>query len=404
MSHVCQPKPITSMTLLWAAAAVVAAYCLFARDLDSEPFFADESADIAQSFYYRLAATGQWNHVDWLHPAAYDHTPVFKYLIGFSLHRAGYQTPRSVRPWERWMSGDFAAPKDPGILRAARIPMMIGAVFGCLMMFWLAWQLVGTTAGLLAAFLLAASPLYFTHARRAMADDLTQALVLAGLVAFVALARGVEQTPRRWLRLGAIVLAGGLACGLAAATKLNGATAGLAIGLSTVAAVTALLVSAERTRESVHRALYLLLGSLLMGLVAVAVFIGINPYFYARPQLPAATPVVGAPLVVEGQPRTSQWLQGIRSLADQGVLGRLQYLLHHRTGGLQEARQRFPTTTCRCPGTDSGPSSKRAWGAGQRRDTCLFRQRSSGWFPSCWLFRWLCAMRGWTVAPSFVMA
>ncbi|MFO0949175.1 MAG: hypothetical protein U1D30_25235 [Planctomycetota bacterium] len=174
---------------LGALGVLIGSAAYFHHGLEEEPFFADESADIAQTYYYRLAKSGDWNHSDWIHPAAYDHLPVFKYLIGGYLDLAGYgeKIPRSTSDWEWWIGGHFDPPRDVELLHAARIPMLWGAVLGCVMIYVLASQLEGPKTGLLAAALLALSPDYYTHARRVMADDLTQGLVMAGLAIFLAM-------------------------------------------------------------------------------------------------------------------------------------------------------------------------------------------------------------------------
>lgn len=326
----------------WVVALV--ATTAFAYHLDREKFFADESAYIAHSYYYRLLTSGQWNSPDWLHPAAYDSPPLFKYLIGFALHRAGYATPTSLRPAEQWYAGHFDPPADPGMLRAARIPMLLGAVLGCGMMFLLGRTLFGPATGFLAALFLGLSPLYYTHARRAMGDDLAQGLVLLGLWGFVQLATPRDDQPW-WLKVWRFLLAAvlsGVGNGLAASTKLNGA-----VGAVVVAAFAVLLCLAEafrpgRPADKLRRIGAFLFGAALSGAIAVGLFVALNPYFYAHPDLSTLETASGNTIVVAGQKYPAAYAAELTRLANMGVLERVQAMARYRTEALHESVNSFP--------------------------------------------------------------
>src|SRR5262249_13765303 len=80
----------------WFLGVVVflTATLVFALGMLSEPHFADESAFVAQSYFYDLAVQGDRHDSAWLEYPAYDLPPLPKYLIGVALHTAGFQTPR----------------------------------------------------------------------------------------------------------------------------------------------------------------------------------------------------------------------------------------------------------------------------------------------------------------------
>lgn len=337
---------------LGAVVVLVASAFWFYHDLEEEPFFADESADIAQTYYYQLAKTGDWNHADWVHPAAYDHLPVFKYLIGGYLDMVGYgdKIPRSTSSWEWWITGHFDAPSDPGLLRAARIPMLWGAVFGCVMIHVLGCQAVGPKTGLLAAGLLALSPVYYTHARRAMADDLTQGLVMAGLAAFIALvkwrngAAALRQptgdAPSKALflnlRFWCLAVSCGIAAGLAAATKLNGAVLTLALAFFTVLAVIAATFPFRNGLPRGRQRLFIIGVGGIVASVSLIVFVGLNPYFFARPEFDEAGRAVGA-----SKRRSPEFHDAIREVASLSLAGRFRQILVHRVDGLKQATVHF---------------------------------------------------------------
>ena len=321
-------------TALWFVGVVLAATCWFGWDLAGEPYFIDEGADLAQTYYYRLAGPAAIDHPDWLHYAAYDRPPVFKVLIGAALRLGGRPVPTSLEPAERWW-------QDPGyriehlkaMLPVGRWVMLLGAALGCGFVFLLAGRVAGTTAGVLAATLLAGSPLYFTHARRAMPDCMVQGqvaltlwLAAAGVAALTA--------PGRRLRGGLGLAVAGILCGVTAATKLNGAVAAVALALAGAAWLL------RDLRAGGGRRTWILAGGLLLaGTLSVAAFVAVNPFLYSRPTLPAAT---GAAVVVAGRPRTAAWLEETRRLRDLSALGRLRFMIDHRTGALAQGKELFP--------------------------------------------------------------
>ncbi|MBI3463654.1 MAG: hypothetical protein HY000_11440 [Planctomycetes bacterium] len=239
------PVGLRPGTILAGLAVVLFATWWIFRGLADEPHFADESAMIAQSYYYTLFKSGRWNHPDWLHYAAFDHPPLPKYFFGLSLELAGKRVPQSIEWWMNWSGyvwengqwvrskgGDFRPPEDPGVLYWARVPAAVFGVGGVLAAFFVGLQMRGRLVGILAAMLLLANPLYFTHARRAMSDSFAECLVIGSVA--VGLWGGRELWAAKFCRWRWVVfmVAEAVLCGLAALAKLNGGVAAvMALGL-----------------------------------------------------------------------------------------------------------------------------------------------------------------------------
>lgn len=298
--------------------------------LPQEPFFDDESATLAHTYYYRLVMEGRFHDVDWLHPASYDHLQVGRLLAGAALDAGGFDVPTSVQPMEEWWrqatTTGVEPPDDWGQLLAARWAMLVGAALGCTMTFIVGRMLVGPLTGFLAAALLALSPVYARHARLALADDWAQALLLAGLAVWMAMSRRAAERPWRIGRGLSLALSAGVLFGLAAQTKLNGGI-GLAAMLAAVLVVSA-LVPLSKLRPTVASVATWAAGSVVAAATAVAVFIAIHPYFYAQPDLGR-----------RDHP-SPEWVEKIAvPLVKLSVVGRLGNVLRHRSDTLDEMLQ-----------------------------------------------------------------
>lgn len=322
----------------------------FARGLRDEPFFRDEGATLAHTYYYRLVKEGRFHHVDWLHQASYDHLQPCRMLVGVVLDARGYPPPESIAGMEEWWRGggwtpDSAEPADRGRLEAARWPMLLVAAFGCSMIFVLGRMLVGPTTGLLAALFLAASPLYTTHARRALVDDPVQALILAAFACAVASAKRTTGAGRSAASSLWAAGAAGLFLGLAVGAKLNALVAPAAV--VALAAATLLWALASRGRRGPSAAsLAVYFAGVLVSLAAAAVlFFAVHPYFYANPDLPAPSDGDGPEVLVDGAPRSREWIEkSVRPLAEASVWGRLTHMLRYRQEQMDATlrENRFP--------------------------------------------------------------
>lgn len=325
-------------TLLLAATVVVWSGWRLLSTLDSEPHFADESAMIAQSYYYRLLRTGSWNHPDWLHYAAFDHPPLPKYAFGAALELSGQAVPANLDRWmtwsgyrrvgDRWVKspggGDFSPP-DPRILYWARVPSVLFGTAGILLCFMAGVLIHGRTHGLLAALLLAFNPLYATHARRAMSDSFAECAVLATFVSVLWGWRDIwsPQLHRgRWLLW---IACASLSAGMAALAKLNGGVATVIALAMTSSGGVAVLWSGRRRANSSdqprpHRGNLIAVPFALIavGVLSFAVFASLNPFLTAQP------------------PRSLLNAQQ-QNLAEMNVIGRARFLVTFRRGWTVEA-------------------------------------------------------------------
>lgn len=324
-------------------------FAYFAYHFREEPYFMDEGAHVAQSYYYRLMKEGKFNDVNWFHLASYDYLNIGRTLVGLSLDLQGYEIPKSLEEMEAWYGvdgrpGDNTPPKDMERIYAARWPMMIGGAFGCLAMFALVKQFVGPFTGFFASFLLAASPLYYSLSRRAMADVWVAAFELAALAVIMHVGHRLPISGKKYLFVAGPPLAvvGGVLLGLSAGTKLNGAIAvcALAIGTGVILAICAPWRSIGPTHVAAKR-LGFITG--LAVLSAALTFFIEHPYFYASPTFPPQTSEVT--INIDGAPRPQFWIEEkVKPLATKNSFQRLQYMFEYRDGVLQEmvAKNRFP--------------------------------------------------------------
>lgn len=308
----------------------------FGWRLPDEAFFMDESATLAHTYYYRLLKEGRFQDVDWLHQASYDHLQVGRILAGLALDLDDSEVPKTIEPMENWWrdatSTGIKPPADMGPLIAARWPMMIGAAFGCAMMYLVGRAFVGPFTGLLATALLATSPLYVRHARLALADDWVQAFILAGVAAWIAMSRRCDESPFRFAPWLGLSIMAGSAFGFAAQTKLNGGV-GLVAAIVVVVFSSLLAALVSRLRPSSPILGKWIAGSAIAAIVACAVFLGIHPYFYAQPDL------------VHQSQRSAEWIEEeIQPLASQSAVGRFRHMLAHRADTLDAMLEenRFP--------------------------------------------------------------
>lgn len=302
----------------WAALVGVLAACIFGVGLD-EPRFADESAYISQSYFADLFFGGRWNDLAWITYPAFDLPPLPKYLIGLALRVSGQPRPgpESARQWYNDISRVVGT---PAMLWAARWPSVVLGALGCVAVYALGTLSAGRRAGVLAALLLMANPLYRLHARRAMSDVPTEAFLVTALAVGLwawqrTLARGPK--PLAWF----MMLGSGVLAGLAVLCKFNGALA-----LFVLVAWTALGLALARVEVKRKVALGVMLG--LAGSVAFGTFVALNPYMTARP-VHAQAP--------------------FKSIAEQGIWGRSRWLVENRMQVSADQKNIFPHNALRSP-------------------------------------------------------
>jgi hypothetical protein len=169
-----------------------------------------------------------------------------------------------------------------------------------------------------------------------MADNLTIGLMLAGMTWMLqalgdrsqrigerAQANGPQLDAgfSQWVA-SKWAIAAGLAFGLAIGCKLNGAAGLMVAGvyLMLLLVLRLLPVGIAQTPGRI------ILVGCLTAVIAIGLFVVTNPYFFARPTLPAAAPGFLEP-----------------KLSQMNVLQRLQFLLKHRQTANQEGAKNFPS-------------------------------------------------------------
>jgi 4-amino-4-deoxy-L-arabinose transferase-like glycosyltransferase len=259
-------------------AIACAALAVFASGLYAKSF-ADEDAYISQSYYADLFFRGLFNDWRWLDLPAYDLPPLPKYLIGFSLRSCQRPMPHPFNA-HRWY-GEYSSFGGKATLTAARVPIVLVGVLGCVAIFACGALIKDDRVGVIAAILLMLNPLFRLHAHRAMSDIPCETFML------IALWLALWAWRRAWSgRIGLaswlLSLFAGLAAGLALLSKFNGFLALMSIGVWPVVAV---LTSGL----NLPRKLTIAAGAILSSIVALAVFVALNPFMTAQPigDLPA---------------------------------------------------------------------------------------------------------------------
>ena len=127
-----------------------------------------------------MVFAGRVNDRAWLERVAFDLVPLPKYLINLSFRAAGIPRPnRSVAlAWYRDTRVTWGTSQA---LTFARLPSVLMGAMGCVAIFLLGVLVKNEPTGWIAAFLLAANPLYRLHAHRAMSEAPCEAFMLLSL-------------------------------------------------------------------------------------------------------------------------------------------------------------------------------------------------------------------------------
>jgi 4-amino-4-deoxy-L-arabinose transferase-like glycosyltransferase len=314
-SHQCTrpaDSPQTLRSWFWKAAAIAcAAMAVFASGLFAK-YFEDEYAYIAQSYYADLFFAGRFNDLAWLDFPAYDLPPLPKYLIGLSFHIARLPMPRPGAAWA-WYDhyGHFGTSLT---LSVARIPILFLGVLGCVAIFACGVLVKDGRVGTIAAVVLMFNPLYRLLAHRAMSDVPSEAFTLTALATFL------WWWHRTWSgKFGSITFLlpclAGACTGLALLSKFSGF-----LGLMIIAAWTALTLFVPGLE--LVRKLTIAGGAIVTAVVALAVFVGLNPFMTARPR---------------GVLRAD-----VQELASQSIRQRFDYQVKHRFQLSEKQKISFP--------------------------------------------------------------
>ncbi len=290
------------------------ALIVFGANLPAEPHFVDESAYISQSFYTDLLIHGRADDPTWLEYPGYDLPPLPKYLIGLALRLEGFPRPgpAAARSWYANTSRTFVSPEA---LTAARRPSVLFGAIGCVAIFALGMMAVDVRVGLIAALGLMANPLYRMHARRAMSDVPSEAMILAtaaiGLWAWKRLLVG--RSP--WWPTIVLAIGGGTCAGLAVLSKLNGALGGFVLAGWAVLGLTL-------GSFSLRGRIAFCGGCVVASVVAVALFVGLNPFLTARPD--------------------REMPPGLEEIRKMSIFERARVIKDHRVNVSDEAKKIFP--------------------------------------------------------------
>jgi hypothetical protein len=265
------PQPSRSKP--WTAAAIAcAALVVFAFSLSAKSF-EDEFAYISQSYYADLFFSGRFNDRAWLEFPAYDLQPLPKYLIGFSLRLANLPLP-SARDAGDWYL-NYKPFGVPITLLVARLPFVGLGALGCVAIFACGAIVKDARAGVIAAILLMADPLYRLHSHRAMSDVPCEAFMLVALGLYLWVWRRIWCGQFGLAPLLAAGLAGGSA-GLSLLCKFNGFLA-----LMVVTGWSCLALIAPGLR--IGRRLLIACTAIAVITTALGVSVGLNPYLTAQP-------------------------------------------------------------------------------------------------------------------------
>jgi len=257
---------------------------------DVPPFFIDEAHKLGEAYYWHLFAEDRsFRDPDWSEDFyARTNPPFSKYVFGAALALGGVpvRDHRLQQAFERdWMRPEVLRAQVPDApLRITRRTSALFSAGACGLLTWIAGDIAGPIAGLAAALLFLAHPVVQEQSRLGLADPLLLFSLILIVPVTVRAAAALEgwRGPRAAL-LGAALP--GLVVGLAAATKLTGALAGVAYAGGMLAAALRADAGASRGRR-LAAALALCAGA---GALALAVFVAINPYLYESPwtRLPA---------------------------------------------------------------------------------------------------------------------
>jgi 4-amino-4-deoxy-L-arabinose transferase-like glycosyltransferase len=275
----------------------------------------DEYAYISQSYYADLFFRGHVNDWTWLDLPAYDLPPLPKYLIGFSLRSCQLPMPRPIDTHLWYQSYRSFGP--PATLTAARVPIILVGVLGCVAIFACGALVKDDRVGAIAAILLTINPLYRLHAHRAMSDVPCESFMLA------ALWLGLWAWRRAWSgRIGLVSwllsLLAGLAAGLALLSKFNGFLALMIIGVWSGAAVLTPGLSWPRK-------LTIATGAIMASIVALALFVALDPFLTARPTGPLPAELQAVPKRLRPNLRAE-----LQALSKLDLEQRFRKLVDHR--------------------------------------------------------------------------
>lgn len=280
-----------SMAVLFVLALVV-----LGAEASTAPFEGDEADYTATSRYfgYWFMAGGlqreEWDGNHWTRTQP----PLTRYIVGAWLMARGYDLESLNKPYVSTASS-FEVNRSKGrvptddVLAAARQPMVLLGAGAVTLLYPLGVLLSGPLAGLVAVALAISSPflrytLVHAWAEAPLACFLLLAAVLAALAVRRLVSGGARSLPggragARWRWWGGgLVLALGLALGLAAATKLTGL-----VGAPLVVAGVAVILLWQRRTLSAEQVRGLVTTAASATVVMLLVIFAVNPFLWRGP-------------------------------------------------------------------------------------------------------------------------
>jgi len=269
----------------------------FVNKLDFEWFHGDESYWLRSTKCFKLffmdkdLHSKQWEN--------YKIEPVGKYAIGLALYIAGYgDRIDELSKMKRWHWGkDYKWNLNHGrvppqeILYIARLTMALFGSFTCLLIYWIGKMLWGIKAGIISSLLLAYNPLMLVCSRHAMTDAPLIFFLTMNILLLIYFYRALLN--QKFLKTVIFGILIGVNSALAAGTKLNGGLAGLVfMGFYIVVILIKgiqYVFSKDSLRKSLSkftadREIKVTLTSLIVsGVIAIIVFVGMNPSLYPKP-------------------------------------------------------------------------------------------------------------------------
>jgi hypothetical protein len=268
---------------------LMAGLFLFDRAAREVEFFGDEGRYIHRArFFYYLFVQHDFTRPEWSdRDGNLTHTAMMlpHYLIGASLWATGHQVQDLPRMYSWKASPElnrrWGRVPDEQMLMQARLPMVMLAAGSVVVLYFLGRALDGVVAGVIAALIVASSPLAREYLVRAGSDAPLAFLVLLGLLFGAIGIRKGGGLPIGW------ALAVGVTLGLAVGSKLTALLSWAAVVGWAMLATTATWrwPGVYRSRVS---ALWPAAGGWFIALiVASGVFVLSNPHLYPDPLLHA---------------------------------------------------------------------------------------------------------------------
>ena len=266
-------------------------FAMFYPRIQNAEFHGDESLWIATSYYFEAFVSARLDSPVW--NESYEtltQPPVGRYVVGLGRSLGGYGIRDLNRPWNFNLSDEENVARghkpSPGLLWWSRFPMCLLAIICCLIAFYLVKDPFGRLAGYLTIGFFALNPYFSDTMLRAMGEA---PVLAATMVAMLAGDRAVRRLQvassrnqavgRRFVPVMIWLVIMGLFIGIAAATKLNGASS-LVAGVGLCLVIPFVQSSAMSSLQLLSVSTFAVVALIL---AAAFTFVALNPYLYRHP-------------------------------------------------------------------------------------------------------------------------